>query len=840
MTAALTLGSFAALVGPAHATANVTTNRIAGVNRYATAVQIAETKFPTGAQNAILTSGLNYPDALAGGYLAGLDAAPILLTDPMTLSPETQAALGVLKTKNVIILGGTDAVSAAVETAVGAMTTTSPVGGPVVTSRVFGPSRYDTMQVLDQQPAITQVGVYQDKATAIIAQGLNFADALAASPVSYKNHLPIVLSDPVTLLSQAQQVLQNLNIRQVLIMGGTSAISAAEEQAINALGITTVARFTGVDRTDTAQQLAQFENTHLGFTNNEVVLTRGDIFPDALAGGVYAGDPKPILLTEDPTTLGSFTSNYLATFQSAINKITVLGGTSALSDPLVAEAAADASNNGNGGGAGGGGSQGGGGGNGGGGNVFPAGTPVTAAPDLITANITFNGFATGQPSEVQYTFDKSVVAITTHGNNTIFTLTGPDLRLNVFHPGVCVIDPNGVAVDCQFAAGQDIANNTIAEVDGGAVIGTGALPNVLGAVTLGGGNLADLPQPVLVSAAVSSVAFNQITYTFNQNVQLIGGSAVAAADFGFGTTDGNTEFIGGASAVPSANNVTVTFPAPAATGVPNANYFFVLAAAVRGTSSGVQNVITDWGTLPAQRPNLVSVQRQTAPNQFLFTVDKPALGPTTATLLPGNFLVYQNVAAPAPVGATGVVPLSNTQFLATFPPGVISTNNTSTFDWGAITQNVTFPNVIHTAAVKNIGAPGAFNAVGAIAIPGATTAVANGPVLQAFSASIGASQGTFSFDRPVVAASVIPKDFFVVENNGAVVAGTGVVGVVNNQVVIKFPSGSVTSLTVGGGLIGPDEDQLGINGTNTVPAGAVTDSAGNPALGSSTAGNTTP
>jgi putative cell wall-binding protein len=782
-------------------------------------VQIATAKFPTGAQNAILVSGLNFPDALSASYLAGLNSAPILLTDPATLSTETSKALATLHTKNVWIVGGTDAVAPAVATAVAAMTSTAPIGGPIVVNRIAGQTRYDTMQAVDTSAAVTQVGVIKGKATAIIAQGLDFADALASSGLSYKAHLPIILTDPASLITQASATLTALNIGQVIIAGGTAAISAATEQSINAMGIPTLARAAGTDRTDTAAKLAAWSVANAGFTNNEVVLTRGDNFPDALAGGVYAGDPKPILLTLDPNTLGGFTANYLTAFSAQINTITTLGGFEAVSDAVVNEASLDASNNGNGGGGGAGGAIGGGGGNGGFGNVSPASNPVTAGPNLTSSNTTTDG--------VQFVFDKSITAIT---NVNGFGVFGPDTKAatGTFATGTnCVIDPNGVAVDCHLPGGTSFS---LAEVDGGSVAGPGGLPNVVNIAVLKGGNVPTPPQLLLKSAAVSSVAFNSIAYTFTGTVGAVGSSAL----FGFSTSDGNTSFVGpgtAASIVFGGATVTVTFPPQ--DGVTNATYFFVRDGAVAG------GAISDVGTLPSQRPNLVSVTRVlNSPQQFVFTVDKPS----TVSNVP-SFELYRNAGSGLPYVATTAVPQSSTQFLATFttapviPPGpgtdqVLSTSNTASVVLGAIDWAVTGP----PTALKLTGAPFAANAVGGVAVAAASTAVANGPVLQAVSLSVGSSQGVFTFDRPIAAGSVVPADFFLVNNNDSVVPGTGTVAVSDRQVTIQFPAGT-TSNAVGGGLIGTFELQPGVNGGAAAVAAA--DSAGNPAVGSSVASSLT-
>jgi putative cell wall-binding protein len=80
-----------AVGGPALA-ADPTAAALSGPDRYATAVAVADQFFPKPATVG-LASGADYPDALTGGAATGLAGAPLLLTDPDTLSPETSAYL---------------------------------------------------------------------------------------------------------------------------------------------------------------------------------------------------------------------------------------------------------------------------------------------------------------------------------------------------------------------------------------------------------------------------------------------------------------------------------------------------------------------------------------------------------------------------------------------------------------------------------------------------------------------------------------------------------------------------------------------------------------------------
>jgi len=318
-----------------HAAPAPSTRQLQGANRYATAAAIAAAKFPNGVGAVVLTSGVSFADALAGAYLAGQGPAGMLLTDPGSVPPELAAGLSILHVRNVAIVGGEAAVGAPVENQLRAMTSTASGGGNLKVARTSGASRYDTMQAVDTVLGASVVGKVGGKPTAIVASGANFPDALAAAPVSYKAHLPIVLTDPAQLVPQAAQTLSSLGIQQVLVMGGSGAISDAVVSAITGRGITVLQRFAGADRADTAAQLAAYEVANLGFSNTEIALARGDTFADALAGAQYAGDPKPVLLSQSAKLLGDPTTAYLVAHGQDVKAVTGFG---AVGDTMLTDA----------------------------------------------------------------------------------------------------------------------------------------------------------------------------------------------------------------------------------------------------------------------------------------------------------------------------------------------------------------------------------------------------------------------------------------------------------------------------------------------------------------------
>ncbi len=107
-----------AVGGPA-ATADPGAAPVQGSDRYATSAAVAQRFFLTPDTVAAAT-GLNYPDALAGGVYAALMGGPLLLTDPNQLQASTSGYLTSLAPwiATGTVIGGTAAVSEAVRQAI--------------------------------------------------------------------------------------------------------------------------------------------------------------------------------------------------------------------------------------------------------------------------------------------------------------------------------------------------------------------------------------------------------------------------------------------------------------------------------------------------------------------------------------------------------------------------------------------------------------------------------------------------------------------------------------------------------------------------------------------------
>jgi len=205
----------------------------------------------------------------------------------------------------------------------------APIPTGVEFIRYGGYDRYETAH-----DAAT--GFYPDGAkTAIIATGLLFPDALAASSLAGITDAPILLTRTPTLHPLTRQSLIELGASKVYIMGSVRAVSAAVEAEIRGIpGITSVVRLGGPTRYETALEIAK-EVVRLGGSTTEMFLVRGDEFPDALSvSSVAAQKHIPILLTRPSALDGNAWSHVTS---ARVQRVYVAGSTVA-----VSKAAADA------------------------------------------------------------------------------------------------------------------------------------------------------------------------------------------------------------------------------------------------------------------------------------------------------------------------------------------------------------------------------------------------------------------------------------------------------------------------------------------------------------------
>ena len=335
-SAALMAGVVSVLAGPAQAKPGFTLTRISGVDRYQTAGLIDQAAFPAGEPTVLLADGIpgHQTDALAASGLEGTSKFGVLVTDNGTSVPaNTVAALKANKVKTIFTVGGTAAVSQA-------QINQLKADGYAISSPYAGATRYQTMQKIDDSITPAQVG--KDSAgnpTAILASGDNshFVDALSAGGLGYAQRFPVILtnSQGPGLEAEAQQVITQLGIKHLIVVGGPASIPATEYSPAPT-GVTTVTVEAGVDRSQTSQRLADFAITSGWLTDTATTVARGDDGSDALAGAAYAGVKKvTTVVTDSPSSAGSapaFALEHASTLNGASH---VFGGAAAVTDAQV-------------------------------------------------------------------------------------------------------------------------------------------------------------------------------------------------------------------------------------------------------------------------------------------------------------------------------------------------------------------------------------------------------------------------------------------------------------------------------------------------------------------------
>lgn len=263
---------------------------------------------------AVVASGTDFPDALAASSLAGHLNAPILLTDPKSLSNETANELNRLDANAIFVIGGNKAVSHNVENEIRATHPSATI------TRLTGSTRFDTAHSIYNE--LATLGAKPQ--TAIISTGFNFADALSISPYSYMQSAPFFLSSQSGLDEASLNTLRNF--QTAIIVGGEQAVPTSVEQQLKSIGVSTV-RIQGTTRYETSLEIGKFTLNNLSLDPSSVVYATGANFPDALSGSALAGINKTVLLLAQNDSSPTISASSML---PNVESVYVLGGQNAI------------------------------------------------------------------------------------------------------------------------------------------------------------------------------------------------------------------------------------------------------------------------------------------------------------------------------------------------------------------------------------------------------------------------------------------------------------------------------------------------------------------------------
>lgn len=283
-------------------------SRLGGKDRFEVAVNVSKTGWQK-SDTVILANYLAFADALSAAPLAYKYDAPILLTPPDRLEEKTRNEIKRLNPKKIILVGGQGSITPNVSNELRAL-------GITDVSRIGGNDRFEVSQkIAEKFPKTEKI---------VIANGLNFPDALAIAPYAAKEGIPILLTTPNRLPEPTKKAISSLQEMSTIVSGGPASVSS--NQFPNFLS---PQRIDGKDRYQVAENVIQ----KLNLQPKKVFFATGLTFADALTGSVLAAKENANILLSRPDNLGLSSLDLVE--QKTISDFTVLGGEGSIQSKIT-------------------------------------------------------------------------------------------------------------------------------------------------------------------------------------------------------------------------------------------------------------------------------------------------------------------------------------------------------------------------------------------------------------------------------------------------------------------------------------------------------------------------
>lgn len=207
--------------------------RVSGADRYKTAEAIAaETVGILGAEYdgmAFVSTGANFPDALAASPLAAAKSWPIYLVDKnKPLQTTTRQAMQAAGVTDLAILGGTAVVPTTIETSLMSYFGTARV------TRLAGSTRYETGCKVAEY-GVAHAGLFWNRMA--LATGQNFPDALAGGVLQGRDGSVMLLTPSATLdpFVAAKLEAKRTQIEEVKYLGGLNAVTQTVRDSVQSI-----------------------------------------------------------------------------------------------------------------------------------------------------------------------------------------------------------------------------------------------------------------------------------------------------------------------------------------------------------------------------------------------------------------------------------------------------------------------------------------------------------------------------------------------------------------------------------------------------------------------------
>ena len=319
LTLVLVAAAFAAAPPSPTAASGMVVERHGGADRYATAALVSASHFAPGVSVVYVATGANFPDALAGGPAAARAGAPILLVTRAGIPAPTGKELARLRPGRIVVLGGTGVISDAVKRALAAYQT----GGGV--SRIGEADRYATAA------AVSRSTFKPGGATAYVATGITFPDALVGGAAAARSGSPVLLTQPSTLPEATEAELRRLAPARIIVLGGSQAVGDTVVKRLRTLATSgTVTRLAGADRYATAVAISA-ASFPAGLP--ALYVASGQTFPDALVAVPAAAKVGGALMLVAGHTVPSPVRREAVRLRP--DRLALLGGTGAMNERVT-------------------------------------------------------------------------------------------------------------------------------------------------------------------------------------------------------------------------------------------------------------------------------------------------------------------------------------------------------------------------------------------------------------------------------------------------------------------------------------------------------------------------
>ena len=288
-------------------------------------------EFDVGVATFVVANGWSPADVGVASVLAArTDGAVVTYTAGGELSAETSMLLREASPAEVIIIGGTAAVSRQVRTQIAAASPDSGI------ERVTGAGRAETAaatarRILGDPGAAGRV-------TVVVANGWSPPDIGAAAALAARSgRAAVVYTRRDTLGDASAALLGDYEIARVILIGGTAAISAevAAEATAAAGSDASLSRLTGTDRVDTAAQAARrvLGDPAAAPEGITLVVANGWSPPDVgVAAALAAATPNAAVAYVSSTNLAEPTAALVRDYRPA--QIIIIGGRAAITNQV--------------------------------------------------------------------------------------------------------------------------------------------------------------------------------------------------------------------------------------------------------------------------------------------------------------------------------------------------------------------------------------------------------------------------------------------------------------------------------------------------------------------------